>query len=106
MLAAREKVKRLERYLANDEPVDPVFEKTMDKLIEREVTRLVELKSRLEQQLFQFENQHAIKSPEFHARFERGEMGDTMDFVEWSATYEMVVNLNKRLALLQEGASR
>ena len=104
MLAMREKIKLLEQYWASEERVDPVFEKTMDKLIEREVTRLLELKVRLEQQLGQFENQHVIKSPEFHARFERGEMGDAMDFIEWSATYEMVVNLNQRLALLRGAA--
>lgn len=107
MSALREKVKRLEQYLATDEAAaDRVVEQTVDKLLERETTRLTELKTRLEQQLGEFEKQHAMKTPDFYARFERGELGDTTDFVEWSATYEMVENLNKQLALLQEGAPR
>ena len=30
-------------------------------------------------------------------KFERGELGDAMDFVEWSATYEMVKRLERQL---------
>lgn len=107
MSALHEKMKRLERYLATDEAAaDRVVEQTVDKLLERETTRLTELKTRLEQQLAEFEKQHAMKTPDFYVRFERGELGDATDFIEWSATYEMVENLNKQLALLQEGASR
>ena len=106
MSAAYEKVKRLEQYLAGDVAVDHVVEQTVDKLLERETARLTELKTRLEQQLAEFENQYAMKSADFHARFERGELGDLMDFIEWSATYEMIANLNKQIALLQEGAPR
>jgi hypothetical protein len=107
MSALREKVKRLEQYLATDEAAtDRVVEQAVDKLLQRETARLTDLKTRLEQQLSEFERQYAMKTPDFYARFERGELGDAVDFVEWSATYEMVDNLNKRLALLQEGASR
>ncbi len=107
MSAVQEKVKRLERYLATDEAAaDRVVEQTVDKLLEREATRLTELKARLEQQLGDFEKQYAMKTPDFYARFEHGELGDATDFVEWSATYEMVENLNKRLALLLEDTKR
>jgi|YNPNPStandDraft_1061719.scaffolds.fasta_scaffold197563_1 hypothetical protein len=106
MSAVREKIKRLEQYLALEETSDRVIEQTVDKLLQRELKRLTELKAQLEQQLIEFENQYAIPSSDFYTRFERGEMGDATDFVEWSATYEMVTNLNKRLALLQEGASQ
>lgn len=34
-------------------------------------------------------------------RYEKGEMGDEMDFVEWSATIEMLANVDKKLALLE-----
>jgi hypothetical protein len=39
-------------------------------------------------------------SDEFYPRFERGELGDATDFVEWSATCEMIQNLEERLAVL------
>ncbi len=107
MPALREKVKRLEQYLATDETAaDRVVEQAVDKLLARETMRLIELKTRLEQQLAEFEKQYTMKSSDFNARFERGELGDAMNFVEWSATLEMVANLNKRLALLQEGPPR
>jgi hypothetical protein len=106
MSAVREKVRRLEQYLAVDDIADRVIEQTVDKLIEREAARLTDLKERLERQLAEFEKQYAMKTPVFYARFERGELGDVIDFVEWSATFEMVANLNKRLALLQEGVPR
>lgn len=105
MSAAYEKVKRLEQYLAGDVAVDPVVEQTVDKLLERETARLTELKARLERQLVEFENQYAIKSPDFYARFERGELGDVMDFIEWSATYEMVAHVRERIGMLQKDAS-
>jgi hypothetical protein len=107
MPALREKVKRLEQYLATDETAaDRVVEQAVDKLLARETMRLIELKTRLEQQLAEFEKQYTMKSSDFNARFERGELGDAMNFVEWSATLEMVANLNKRLTLLQEGPPR
>jgi len=107
MSAIQEKIKRLEKYLAADDAgVDRVVEQTVDKLLEREVARLTELLTRLATELGDFEKQHGMKSDDFYARFERGELGDATDFVEWSATYKMVGNLNKRLALLQQGAPR
>ena len=70
-------------------------------MLQRETARLTELKTRLEQQLGEFEKQRTMKTPDFYVQFERGELGDAADFVEWSATCEMVAESNKRLALLQ-----
>ena len=106
MSILHEKIKRLERYLAaEDADTDRVVEQTVDKLLERETARLTKLKTHLEQQLKDYEKQYAIESAQFHARFERGEMGDGTDFVEWSATYEMLEGLNRRLALLLSEAT-
>jgi len=57
--------------------------------------RLTSQQARLEQQLAEFERRYSISSKEFHEKFERGELGDAMDFVEWSATYEMAANLRR-----------
>jgi hypothetical protein len=48
---------------------------------------------RLRDQLAVFENRYGLTTPEFYERFEHGEMGDDADFFEWSATWEMVQDL-------------
>ncbi len=103
MNATLEKVRRLEQYVATSESaVDPVLDMAVDKLLERESARLFALKSRLTEQLAELEIRYGMKSVDFYARYERGEMGDDTDFVEWSATVEMLENANKRLAVLEE----
>lgn len=102
MSSVLEKVKRLEQYVAADEgAVDQVVEQTLDKLLDREVARLGDIKSRLEKQIQAFEQEYKMPTPEFYARFEEGELGDAMDYIEWSATVEMLQNLEKRLTLLE-----
>jgi len=61
---------------------------------------MTDQKERLERQLAGFERRYNLVSEEFYARFEQGELGDAVDFVEWSATYEMLQNLEDRLAVL------
>lgn len=92
------KVKRLEQYVADDEnAVDQVVEQTLDKLLERESTRLETLKTTLAARIAAFENQYNMPTREFYPRFEDGELGDAMDFMEWSATIEMLDNLNQQI---------
>lgn len=95
------KVKRLEQYVAADEDaVDQVLEQTLDKLLERESTRLLESKARLTERIAGFESQYQMPSSDFYPRFERGELGDAMDYIEWSVTVEMVDDLERRIELL------
>lgn len=102
MSTTLEKVKQLEQYISVDSStVDPVLEVTIDKLLARELVRMLELKARLTDQLAKFEEQYALKSADFYSRYEQGGMGDDMDFVEWAATVEMLGNVEKRLALLE-----
>ncbi len=96
-----EKVRRLEQYVAADEnAIDQVIEQTLDKLFERETLRLEAFKLKLESQIVAFENEYKMPSHDFYTQFEQGELGDEMDFMEWSATYEMLQNLQKRMTLL------
>ena len=101
MATTLEKVKRLEQYLMLDPvAIDPILDLTINKLLTREFNRLAELKARLVRQLQAFEEQYYLKSKEFYTRYEQGELGDDMDFMEWAATIEMVTNVDKRLLLL------
>jgi len=101
MLKTLEKIKRFEEYLAFSQfETDPVVEHTIDKLISREIHRLSNLKDQLTDQLTEFEKSYNFSSNDFYHRYESGELGDSMDFMEWAATVEMLVNLNKQMSLL------
>jgi hypothetical protein len=101
-----EKVKLLERYIAVDvAAIDPVIELAIEKLLKREASRMDELKQRLLKQKTEFEEKYGLDSEEFCRRYEKGAMGDDMDYVEWSATVDMLDGIEKRLSLLQQGAS-
>lgn len=90
IMTTLEKVRRLEQYIAVDQSaVNPVLEMTINKLLTRETERVLDLKRRLMQQLHEFEENYGLKSPDFYTRYENGEMGDEIDFMEWSATVEM-----------------
>ncbi len=97
MISTLEKVKRLEQYLAVDSSaIDPVLQMAIDKLLAGETARLSELKKRLAAQLKEFEEHYALKSADFYTCFEKGEMGDSMDLIEWSATVECWQTLKNR----------
>lgn len=104
MTATLEKVRRLEQYveLVNGQ-VDQVLESTIDKILDRERQRLLLQQARLESQIADFEARYGWASDEFYPRFERGELGDNIDFIEWSATIEMARNLRRTIELLTEG---
>ena len=102
MISTLEKVKQLEKYLAiNDSAIDPVVEKTINKLFVREYDRMVELKKRLASELSQFEKCYDLQSDHFYQRYEAGELGDDVDFIEWAATVEVLMNVKRRLELLE-----
>ena len=73
---------------------------TLSKLLQRERDQMQVQMNRLQQQLAMFEQQYGWATPAFNDRFERGELGDDMDFIEWSATWEMTQKSQKRLTLL------
>ena len=103
MTAVLEKMQRLEQYIQlTNGHVDQVLESTIDKLLDRERQRLFRQQARLKSQIANFEARYGWTSDEFHPRFERGELGDDMDFIEWSATIEMVENLQRTIKLLSE----
>jgi len=101
MSSTLKKLKCLEAYIATGSKVaDLVLDKALTKLLAREQTRMEHLIQRLKQELKQFEQTYHLLSQEFYARYNRGEMGDEMDFIEWAATLEMLANAEKRMTLL------
>ncbi len=101
-MTALEKIKRLEEYIIiNNSIVDSVIETTINKLLVREFEKISDIKERLLNDITQFENQYSLKSALFYNKYEKGELGDSIDFVEWASTIEMLNNIEKQYQLLE-----
>ena len=70
-----------------------IMQTTLDKL----KNQIKDLKT----QLNEFENKYDFNSKRFKIDYENGQLGDNADFVEWSATIEMLNNAKKQLAVLE-----
>lgn len=97
-----EKIQRLERYLANFVPEnEAAIDTAIDKLLNREELRLRQLLETLRAQISGFETQYKMSSDTFIRRFNSGELGDDMDYQEWSATVTMLANAERHLRHLR-----
>lgn len=78
-----------------------VIDRSLDKIIalERAIARreLADCQERLRA----FEGRYQMTSEEFYSRFRAGELGDTMDMVEWSVFYEMWESVQARLEKIE-----
>ena len=45
--------------------------------------------------LVEYEQRHKMASADFYARYERGELGDSAEFVEWAGDYQQYLHLQK-----------
>jgi hypothetical protein len=77
-----------------------VVDRVIDKLLATEIERARAEQRDLEARLGNYERQHQLSSEEFYRRFRAGELGDEMDFVEWSVFYEMYQAILERLRVL------
>ena len=77
-----------------------VIDRTVDKLLTAEIEQAKAEQRDLEIRLSAYEKRYNMPSEEFYRRFRSGELGDEMDFVEWSVFYEMYQALLERLRLL------
>jgi len=95
-------IQKLEKYLiTSGKNIDKLFANSISKLYNRELKKITELISSLQKQIELFENQNHLKTTEFIKKYETGVLGDNIDFVEWSATYDMLMNAKKKLEILQ-----
>lgn len=70
-----DKAERLTHYLkAQHRKSDAVIDPVLDKLLDQERQSLLKQRAELRSELDQFERQYGLDSPEFCAKFERGEM--------------------------------
>jgi hypothetical protein len=54
----------------------------------------------LERDLRELEAQYEMSSADFHERWQRGELADTADFMDWNALYQMAREIRQRLKFL------
>jgi hypothetical protein len=66
-----------------------MVERTPDKSIAQEIAAGQRNAAELQKRLQRFEAQYQMSSADFYRRFQTGELGDGMDWVEWSIFYEM-----------------
>ncbi len=80
---------------------DGALEQTLGKLLqfklEDEHRRLAEY----ERDLRAFEEQYEMSSAEMNEKFESGELGDAMDFFEWSGMYVLRQYVLERIARIE-----
>ncbi|MBO1352239.1 MAG: hypothetical protein EBE86_034975 [Hormoscilla sp. GUM202] len=77
-----------------------ILERSLDKIIAHELAVSQQQATELAEDLQQFEAQHQMSSSDFARRFQAGELGDDVDFVEWNAFYKMWCSVQKRLKIL------
>lgn len=75
----------------------PVVDRTMEKLISLEIESSQNELKRLAARVEAYERQYGMASDNFYQRFRAGELGDDLDFVEWSIFWDMYRNTKKRL---------
>lgn len=77
-----------------------VVDRSLDKIIAMEKASAQRELADLQERLQAFEAQYQMPSDDFYRRFRAGELGDTIDFVEWSSFYEMWASVRERLEAL------
>jgi len=57
----------------------------------------VEALAALIRSLVAYKQRYQMSSADFYARYQKGEMGDTADFVEWAGDYQHYLQLKEEL---------
>lgn len=94
------KIKILEE-LAKLGGEDEVFLLTIDKLTRYKRDKLENDLKEIEAQLRSFEDEYATDSDDFLLKFDKGEVGDNIDFMEWASLCDMKKRIQNRLILLE-----
>ncbi|MBI3799698.1 MAG: hypothetical protein HY268_22340 [Deltaproteobacteria bacterium] len=61
-------------------------------------TSPVDALAALVRSLVEYEQQHHLASADFYVRYERGELGDSAEFVEWAGDYRHYLQLKIGIA--------
>ncbi len=82
---------------------DEVISKTIDKLTLYKLDTLKKDLEDIENKIFILEKKYKMDSVQFLQRFEQGEIGDDIDYLEWSSLLDIKDRITQRLKTF-EGA--
>ncbi len=99
-----EYAKILGKYVSEglSENEEVFIRETLKKLIEQEIEMLEKEKEQYKREMEIFESKYLLKSDVFLKKFDRGEMGDDLDFFEWYACVDSYNRVKKRQKFLME----
>jgi hypothetical protein len=80
--------------------VSEVVERSLPKIIAHEIAIAQQQAREIEADLQEYEIRYQMPSAEFYHKFRAGELGDDVDFVEWSSFYQMWSSVRERLQIL------
>jgi hypothetical protein len=78
-----------------------MMERSLAKIIELERSKALQQALDLQAKLQAYETQYQMTSDTFYQQFNSGDLGDSMDFVEWSVFYDLWQSVQTRLGVLQ-----
>lgn len=94
------KVKNLEKFIQKHGE-DSVISQTITKMLDYKMQKYDEEINRLNKDLKKYERKFKKESSVFFDEFNKGRLGDDMDFIEWSSLYQMRSNLLKKKTELE-----
>lgn len=80
---------------------DEYLHKAISKIISYEIAKTTEELGELKKELKIYEQRFKMGSEEFFNKFRAGELGDSADFFEWSALYQMYLRASEKLSILR-----
>jgi len=93
-------IRILERYVEKNKN-DKIVEGTINKIIQFKINKYKKELKTLENDLKVFEKKYKMETKKFFEDFEKGELGDSIDFVEWSSLYKIYQRITERLNILE-----
>ena len=77
-------------------------DQALTKVIQVEIDRLKQEQQRLKTELTKFESTYQMTSEACQQKFEEGELGDAVEFFEWTSIYSIYQRNEHMLRLLEE----
>ncbi|MCL1464390.1 hypothetical protein [Argonema galeatum] len=77
------------------------LDRILGKLLEIALNQHRERLERYNRSLREFEQRYSMDSAVFYQRFEAGELGDDINFFEWSGLYELCQNILEKIHHLE-----
>lgn len=97
MADVQTKLDLLKEIVADESDFSLVLDKLLNVISEQHRSLL----KRYQSDLQDFETRYGLPSADFYQKYERGELGDAMDFFEWAGLFELQQNLVEKIHRLE-----